>query len=136
MSTNTQPRQPSGTPVGGQFAGKANPEPDVHLDGGEPYESWLHRQGYWAGVTGLDDGAPSDPEAASIYSEAYAKGVANRPKVVEDGVAVPSTRRAQCNRCGLSTWASDFPGQGGIVPDVRGVPLCDQCADELDNMSG
>ena len=27
MSTNTQPRQPSGTPVGGQFAGKANPEP-------------------------------------------------------------------------------------------------------------
>jgi len=31
MSTNTQPRQPSGTPVGGQFAGKANPEPDVEL---------------------------------------------------------------------------------------------------------
>jgi hypothetical protein len=27
MSTNTQTRQPSGTPVGGQFAGKANPEP-------------------------------------------------------------------------------------------------------------
>jgi hypothetical protein len=33
MSTNTQPRQPSGSPVGGQFAGKANPEPtDVVLD--------------------------------------------------------------------------------------------------------
>jgi hypothetical protein len=33
MSTSTQPRQPSGTPVGGQFAGKANPEPDVELSG-------------------------------------------------------------------------------------------------------
>ncbi|MDA8358119.1 MAG: hypothetical protein M0Z95_17915 [Actinomycetota bacterium] len=32
MSTNTQPRQPSGTPVGGQFAGKANPEPDTQWD--------------------------------------------------------------------------------------------------------
>ncbi len=31
MSTNTQPRQPSGTPVGGQFAGKANPEPPDSL---------------------------------------------------------------------------------------------------------
>jgi len=33
MEPNTQPRQPQGTPVGGQFAGKANPEPtDVLLD--------------------------------------------------------------------------------------------------------
>jgi hypothetical protein len=30
-ATRTQPRQPSGTPVGGQFAGKANPEPSVEL---------------------------------------------------------------------------------------------------------
>jgi len=41
MSTNTQPRQPQGTPIGGQFAGKANPESDVELiatpDFGEPY---------------------------------------------------------------------------------------------------
>jgi len=35
MSTNAQsrqPRQPRGTPVGGQFAGKTNPEPDLELD--------------------------------------------------------------------------------------------------------
>jgi hypothetical protein len=32
MSTSTQPRQPSGTPVGGQFAGKANPEANLVLD--------------------------------------------------------------------------------------------------------
>jgi len=31
MSTSTQPRQPSGTPVGGQFAGKTNPESDTGL---------------------------------------------------------------------------------------------------------
>jgi len=31
MSTNTQPRQPSGTPVGGRFAGKSNPESDIEL---------------------------------------------------------------------------------------------------------
>jgi antirestriction protein ArdC len=31
MDTNTQPRQPSGTPVGGQFAGKSNPECDIEL---------------------------------------------------------------------------------------------------------
>jgi len=31
MSTNTQPRQPQGTPVGGQFAGKTNPESDIEL---------------------------------------------------------------------------------------------------------
>jgi hypothetical protein len=32
MSINTQPRQPSGTPVGGQFAGKDNPEPSIDID--------------------------------------------------------------------------------------------------------
>jgi len=32
MDTNTQPRQPSGTPVGGQFAGKSNPESDTMLE--------------------------------------------------------------------------------------------------------
>jgi len=32
MSTNTQPRQPSGTPTGGQFSGKSNPESEVALD--------------------------------------------------------------------------------------------------------
>jgi len=31
MSTSTQPRQPSGTPTGGQFAGKSNPESDAAL---------------------------------------------------------------------------------------------------------
>jgi len=31
MNTNTQPRKPQGTPVGGQFAGKTNPESDVEL---------------------------------------------------------------------------------------------------------
>jgi len=31
MSTNTQPRQPKGTPVGGQFAGKTNPEPGADI---------------------------------------------------------------------------------------------------------
>jgi len=31
MSTNTQPRQPSGTPTGGQFTGKTNPESDIEL---------------------------------------------------------------------------------------------------------
>jgi len=31
MSTNTQPRQPSGTPTGGQFTGKTNPESEVVL---------------------------------------------------------------------------------------------------------
>lgn len=34
MDTNTQPRQPKGAPIGGQFAGKANPESDVTL--GDP----------------------------------------------------------------------------------------------------
>jgi hypothetical protein len=33
MSTSTQPRQPSGTPVGGQFAGKENPECEIELYG-------------------------------------------------------------------------------------------------------
>jgi len=36
MSTNTQPRQPRGTPVGGQFAGKSNPESEVALSPDEP----------------------------------------------------------------------------------------------------
>jgi hypothetical protein len=36
MSTSTQPRQPSGTPVGGQFAGKANPEASIDLVEYEP----------------------------------------------------------------------------------------------------
>jgi len=31
MEPNTQPRQPRGVPVGGQFTGKANPESDVEL---------------------------------------------------------------------------------------------------------
>jgi len=31
MSTHTQPRQPQGTPVGGQFAGVEHPEPDLSL---------------------------------------------------------------------------------------------------------
>jgi hypothetical protein len=30
-TSRTQPRQPSGTPVGGQFAGKPNPEPTIEL---------------------------------------------------------------------------------------------------------
>lgn len=33
MSTQIQPRQPYGTPVGGQFAGKTNPESEVELSG-------------------------------------------------------------------------------------------------------
>lgn len=33
MSTSTQPRQPKGTPVGGQFAGKTNPESTLELVG-------------------------------------------------------------------------------------------------------
>jgi len=32
MSPNTQPRQPSGTPVGGQFVGKASPESGIELE--------------------------------------------------------------------------------------------------------
>jgi len=34
MELDTQPRQPSGTPVGGQFAGKSNPESDIELEDG------------------------------------------------------------------------------------------------------
>jgi len=41
MESNTQPRQPRGTPIGGQFAGKANPECTLALstepDFGSPY---------------------------------------------------------------------------------------------------
>jgi len=32
MATKTQPRQPRGTPVGGEFAAKENPEADIELD--------------------------------------------------------------------------------------------------------
>jgi len=32
MEPSDQPRQPHGTPIGGQFAGKTNPESDVDLD--------------------------------------------------------------------------------------------------------
>jgi len=36
MSTNTQPRQPSGTPTGGQFADKSNSESEIYLDTKQP----------------------------------------------------------------------------------------------------
>jgi len=36
MNTTTQPRQPQGTPVGGQFAGKTNPESELALTGDLP----------------------------------------------------------------------------------------------------
>jgi len=96
MSTNTQPRQPSGTPTGGQFTGKSNPESEIPLE--------------------TDD------------------DMGNRPQVCVDGCAVPSTKRDRCDRCGVVGWVSDWPGQGGIVPDTMGDPLCDSCADELDEL--
>lgn len=34
QNRNTHHRRPRGSPVGGQFAGKANPEPDVELQAG------------------------------------------------------------------------------------------------------
>jgi hypothetical protein len=39
MNTNTQPRQPSGTPVGGQFAGKQNPECRIDLLASTPTDT-------------------------------------------------------------------------------------------------
>jgi len=43
MSTKTQPRQPHGTPIGGQFAGKSNPESEIELASEPEGRNDVHR---------------------------------------------------------------------------------------------
>jgi len=73
MSTNTQPRQSKGTPVGGQFAGKSNPEGGVDLmaipHGEVPFDDTLEYK-----LTPAGDLAEGDrlftPRFASAYQQA------------------------------------------------------------------
>ncbi len=44
-----------------------------------------------------------------------------------NGDEVKSTAWVKCEKCGRETWRSDFPGQGGIVPDENGHLTCDDC---------
>ncbi|MHB8319953.1 MAG: hypothetical protein ACYDEP_12120 [Acidimicrobiales bacterium] len=85
MAPKTQPRQPKGVPVGGQFAGKENPEPDIELDAISS-ERWdIHRP---AAFNPEDyeyvDGYDNQPEPGSFIGEP-------REYKMDDGTVVTGT---------------------------------------------
>lgn len=98
MSIN-QPRQPAGTPVGGQWAPAAHSEPEVELLSPDSRTTWADRNGQFV----LSDGSLGNPgcdecgqEDAVVRHEgrylcanaARAAGVANPPRVFKVSYAV------------------------------------------------
>ncbi len=50
--------------------------------------------------------------------------------VRDDGHPRLSTERGTCDRCGVTGWVGDFPGEGGLCADAWGIEiLCDDCAE-------
>ncbi|MHB8318115.1 MAG: hypothetical protein ACYDEP_02620 [Acidimicrobiales bacterium] len=85
---SNQPRQPKGTPVGGQFAGKANPESDVAIEPSWPgftrqietvtdirVESWIDADGR---LQDPPDGSPAvrgfRSDGTVVYEGHYQNG--------------------------------------------------------------
>ena len=69
----------------------------------------------------------------TTYEDIYELGVVVRPTAKPDDRpelnGEPSNVIADCDRCGITGWQGDHPGQGAIVAD--GVyAICDHCADE------
>jgi hypothetical protein len=62
LSTN-QPRQASGTPVGGQWSAKVNPESEIDLDGSDGRSEWIPDDDYFLTAAGEPED-PSIPEPA------------------------------------------------------------------------
>jgi len=93
MSTKTQPRQPHGTPIGGQFAGQSNPESEIELDSDPEGRNDVHRPVEfnpedYEYVGGFDN----QPPPGSFVGETGDFEVA-------DGVVIQATNYANANYC-------------------------------------